>query len=322
MSATLSLSSSTYRPSLLAPHHRAQSYPYPAVPVSGHPRGSQGRSMQDPASELLRISLPETVWKFLRTGQPPHHNPRHRRVNEGLSGGTQPLVVFGHPPVVADPREGALHHPSPRQHPETPRRHEALPVQLLALLGPLPGPALGHLLGDRLLRLAHHLDAHAEDLLCPPPAPTLVARVYPQMREAPKATAYRLQKQPYAVSVGHLGAVDPRLEHQALGVHQEVPFSTFHLLGGVEAALVASHPGGLDRLGVHYACAGLGIPARPAPHAFAQRGVQALPRAVDAPSPEPVVDGLPRRELAGQHAPRTTALQDVEDGIEDRPQAV
>src|SRR5215208_3610170 len=41
MSATLSLSSSTYRPSLLAPHHRALSYPYPAVPVSGHPRAPQ-----------------------------------------------------------------------------------------------------------------------------------------------------------------------------------------------------------------------------------------------------------------------------------------
>src|SRR5215210_3050224 len=60
MSATLSLSSSTYRPSLLAPHHRA-SYPCPAVPVSGYPRASQGRSMQDPASELRRIPLPRTL---------------------------------------------------------------------------------------------------------------------------------------------------------------------------------------------------------------------------------------------------------------------
>jgi hypothetical protein len=46
MSAILSLSSSTYRPSLLAPHHRA-SYYCPAVPVSGHPRGSQESDMLD-----------------------------------------------------------------------------------------------------------------------------------------------------------------------------------------------------------------------------------------------------------------------------------
>src|SRR5215212_10753605 len=125
--------------------------------------------------ELRRITLPETVWKFLRTGQPPHHEPRHRRVNEGLSGGTQPFVVFGHPPVVAYPREGPLHHPSPRQHPETSRRHETLPVHLLALLGPFPCPELCYFLWHRLGRLAHDLHAHAEGLLRPPPAPTLVA---------------------------------------------------------------------------------------------------------------------------------------------------
>src|SRR5215203_5380352 len=89
----------------------------------------------------------ETVWKFLSTGQPPHHNPRHRRVNEGLSGGAQPFVVFGHPPVMADPREGALHHPPTRQHLETFRWHQPLPVHRLPLLGPLCGPSLGHLFG-------------------------------------------------------------------------------------------------------------------------------------------------------------------------------
>src|SRR5829696_6836572 len=81
--------------------------------------------------QLRRIHLLETVWKFLRTGQPPHHKPRHRRVDECLSGGTQPFVVFGHPPIVAYPRKRALHHPSSRQHPKTPRRHETLPVYLL-----------------------------------------------------------------------------------------------------------------------------------------------------------------------------------------------
>src|SRR5215210_5864553 len=115
------------------------------------------------------MSLLETVWKLLRTGQPPHHQPRHRRVDKGLSGVAQPLVVLGHPPVVGDPREGALHHPPPRQDPETPRRHQPPPVNLLALLSPLFRPDLGYLLGDRLCwRLAHNLDAHAQDFLGPP----------------------------------------------------------------------------------------------------------------------------------------------------------
>src|SRR5215210_6350000 len=103
--------------------------------------------------ELRRIFLPETVWKLLCAGQPPHHKPRHRRVDERLPGGAQPLVISGHPPVVRDPSEGALHHPTPRQHPETPRRHEPLPVHRLSLLGPLHGPNLCYLLGDWLGRL-------------------------------------------------------------------------------------------------------------------------------------------------------------------------
>src|SRR5215212_2945743 len=256
-------------------------------------------AMQDPANELRRIPLLETVWKFLGTRQPPHHEPRHRCVNEGLPGGAQPLVVFGHPTVVAYPREGALHHPSPRQDLKPPRRHEPLPVHLLALLSPFPCPELCYFLWHRLLRLAHDLYAHAEDLLSPPPAPPLVARVDPQVRKLRKASLHRLQQQPQPILVGHFGAVYLGLEHQALGVHQQVSFSPFHLLCRVEAALSASHSCGLGRLGVHYRRAGVRIPARPHPQAFAQRRVQALPGTVDAPSPKPVVDGLPRRELAG-----------------------
>src|SRR5215203_53143 len=111
----------------------------------------------------------ETVWKLLRTGQAPHHQPRHRRINKGLSGCAQPLVVFGHPPVVADPREGALHHPPPRQHPETPRRHQPLPVHLFALLDPLLSPSLSYLLGERLFGRACALPPRSNPT---PPQPT------------------------------------------------------------------------------------------------------------------------------------------------------
>jgi hypothetical protein len=83
-----------------------------------------------------------------------------------------------------DPGEGALHHPPTRQDLKTPRRYQPLPVNLLALLGPLLRPDLGYLLGDRLFGLAHHLHAQAQDLLGPPPASTLVSGVYPQMLQA------------------------------------------------------------------------------------------------------------------------------------------
>src|SRR5215204_1759039 len=153
------------------------------------PEPTQPRARPEPRSYCIRFHrlvygfprrpLLETVWKVLRTSQPPDHEPRHRRVDKCLSGGAQPLVVFGHPPVVADPREGALHHPPPRQHCETSRGQKLLPVHLLAFFGPLLCPELGYLLREWLSRLAHDLDAQTQYLLGPPSAPSSVAGIDP-----------------------------------------------------------------------------------------------------------------------------------------------
>src|SRR5919202_6854380 len=125
--------------------------------------------MQDPASELRRITLLETVWKVLHTSQPPHHEPRHRHVDKGLPSGTQPLVVLGHSTVVRDPGERSLYDPPTWQDLEASGRHQPLPVHLLALLGPLLSPHLSHLLGNWLFGLAYNLSAQPQDLLDPTP---------------------------------------------------------------------------------------------------------------------------------------------------------
>jgi hypothetical protein len=98
-----------------------------------------------------------------------------------------------------------------------------------------------------------------------------------------------------------------------------VALSPFHLLGGVEAAFVASYSRGLNRLGVHDTGARVRISAKVPPQPLAQLFVQTLPGPIDTPPPEPAVDGLSRREVPRQQPPRAAALQDVEDGVEDRP---
>src|SRR5215212_9270662 len=159
-------------------------------------------------SELPRIPLLETVWKLLYTDYTSHHQSCHRRVDKGLPGGAQPLEVFGHPPVVRDPREGALHHPPSRQHPKTLRRHELLPIHLLAFLGPLPCPSLGHLLRERLPRLAHHLHTQSHNLLGPTSPPSLASSVDPQVSKArEEIAARRIQQHPNAICVRDSGAV-------------------------------------------------------------------------------------------------------------------
>src|SRR5215208_3231425 len=144
--------------------------------------------------QMDKVERRETVWKLLGTGQAPHHQTRHRRIDKGLSCGAQPLVVLGHPPVVRDPGERSLYDPSTRQDPEASRRHQLLPIHLSALLSPLLSPRLGHLLRHWLRRFAHDLHAQTQYLLSPLSASPLVASVYPQVRKAQELGLRRLQQ--------------------------------------------------------------------------------------------------------------------------------
>ena len=65
----------------------------------------------------------------------------------------------------------------------------------------------------------------------------------------------------------------------------------FDLLGEVEATLATTYSRGLHRPGIHDTRARVRVPAKAAPQAPALLGVQAFPSAIDAPPPEPVVDG-------------------------------
>src|SRR3712207_3146718 len=118
------------------------------------------------------------------------------------------------------------------------------------------------------------------------------------MLQARELIPRRFQQQPQAILVGHLGTVYLGFKHQSLRVYQQVTLSAFYLLGGIEAAFVASHSRGPDRLGVHNPGARVRVPTKVRPQPFAQLGVKALPSPVEAPPPEPVVDGLPRWEVS------------------------
>src|SRR5687768_7921827 len=71
-----------------------------------------------------------------------------------------------------------------------------------------------------------------------------------------------------------------------------MPLASFDLLGSVVTALLPAYPRGLDRLAIHYGRAGLGVSLRADSHSFAQGGVHPLPRSIQTPEAEVVVDGL------------------------------
>ena len=111
--------------------------------------------------------------------------------------------------------------------------------------------------------------------------------------------------------------MDLRLEHKTLRIDQDVALSALDLLAPVVASFLAAYAGGLHRLAIHAARTGPGIASETDPKPLSEGGVDPLPRPIQAPDPEVMVDGLPRREVVGKETPGAAATDDVEDGIED-----
>ena len=117
--------------------------------------------MQPDEYEFPRKAPSETVWKFLVTGQAPHHQTHYSRVDERFAARTQLLVVLTHPPVVVYPGEGSFHEPASRQRLETPSRKQPVEADAATFLVPLPRPGEQHLLWPRLRAAVDDLDAQA-----------------------------------------------------------------------------------------------------------------------------------------------------------------
>jgi hypothetical protein len=136
------------------------------------PRGIHGHLGRCASSctQMAKVELPETVWKFLHTGQPPHHKPRHRREDERFPCGAQPLVVLG--PLlrlwlIQAKVRSTTHLRGRRRKPRggiSLCQSTSSPSLAHYSLEPT---ALYHLLGERLVGLAHHLlHAQPQSLLC------------------------------------------------------------------------------------------------------------------------------------------------------------
>src|SRR5215211_7203445 len=87
----------------------------------------------------------------------------------------------------------------------------------------------------------------------------------------------RFQQGLDALPILDVCAVDPRFEHQPLGVNQEVSLATFDLLGAVVSSLLSAYAGRLGRLAVYDTRAGLGVSLEANPRPLAQGGVHPLP---------------------------------------------
>ncbi len=89
------------------------------------------------------------------------------------------------------------------------------------------------------------------------------------MAEARKSLLCSIQQRLDPLVVHYLGTVDLGFEHQALGVYQDVALTALDLLASYSiTALFPAYRSSLDRLGIKYASAGLGIALQANPKAF------------------------------------------------------
>ena len=120
------------------------------------------------------------------------------------------------------------------------------------------------------------------------------------MREAGEPLPDELHQRLYPVAVEDTRRMDLRPQHQTLRIYQQMPLSSLHLLPGIVASLVPAYPCGLDALGIDDGGAGLRVPPEAYSYPAAECLVQPLPRIVEPPEAEVVLEGLPRREVVGQ----------------------
>ncbi len=77
--------------------------------------------------------------------------------------------------------------------------------------------------------------------------------------------------------IHHLGTVKLGCEHEAFGLYQQVTLTALELLASVITPIFPAYRGGLYRLGIHHARAGLRIPFQANPKALADGPVDPLP---------------------------------------------
>src|SRR5262245_8907742 len=121
--------------------------------------------------------------------------------------------------------------------------------------------------------------------------------------------------------LGRLGVVHVSGGHhhgqqQTQGIHGDMTFAATDLLAPIGADLLSAG-GGLDRLTVNAADAGVGVAASDPANPQTKGNKETVPGAIAFPVLEVVVNGLPGWKVVRQGPPTATFTCEVKDGVDD-----
>lgn len=189
-------------------------------------------------------------------------------IHKGPHGTGEPFIIFTSPPLPPWPGERALDHPVSGDHVE-PR-----PVAQL-------GDDVGGITLELPIRWVDDLHRPAACPLDPAHQRADIALIGPDLLQAGKGSACRLEHPLAAFAVGNTGRVDGHRKQEAFGIHQDMLFADHQLLVAVVAAQPAQQR--LDRLAINDRGARGGIPTRMEAGQFAQVHMNLAPGPITAP---------------------------------------
>jgi hypothetical protein len=146
----------------------------------------------------------------------------------------------------------------------------------------------------------------------------VVGRIKPDMAKAGKGhlEMFGRQSSHDPITVHDIGGMNVHGEHEAFGIHQQMPLPAFNLLGPLIASLPA-YPRRLHTLAVQEARTRLSL----SPQRYTEVGtslvVKPLPCPLLAPRAQVVISRFPGREVVQQAGPLAARPQHIEARIEE-----
>src|SRR5260370_4047557 len=97
--------------------------------------------------KVERRACAETGHLGMDADEPSHHDPGHRKIDEGLTAGVRALKIAREPTVMRDPGIGTFHHPSPFEHMKA-SGHDLVPIDGCSFWCPHPAKTGPRVLDD------------------------------------------------------------------------------------------------------------------------------------------------------------------------------
>ncbi len=236
---------------------------------------------------LVRRSLRGCL-KRSSMGQTTYHQTNHDDIDHSFAGGNQTFVVLAQSTGLAQPSQGAFHHPAAWKHRK---------------------PFL-------VIRAQHHLQTTLAVHSHPVQKLTAVGAVHPDPAQLLARAAQPAQQQPCPVAILDGSGRDDDRHQQPHCIDQDMAFTAIDLLAFVVTPR-ARHGAAFDTLTIQATGGGLFVAASLAAYSSPQRVVDALPGPVIPPSAKIAIHALPFGIFLGQHPPLDATHSDVQDPIDD-----